>query len=98
MAMTAGTVTIAANGTPTKSGMAEAIYDAFESSMPAAQFADAASKTIWANMSTAIASAVVTYLAANAEAVITTSTAALQQTTAEGDTLAPSAERTLSIQ
>ncbi len=78
MAMTAGSVVIAPDGSETKSGMAEAIYDAFITNyaadtgvpLPGTPEAVVPIKRAYAALATRVASGVVDYIAANAKAQI----------------------------
>lgn len=111
MGMSAGTVTVSDDGSVTKSGMAEAIYDAllvreqqnavqFGVEIPSGSDGAKAKKAI-GQMATAIAGALVNYMQANAKAVITTSTAGLQRTpnpnNANTATVAPATQQELAI-
>lgn len=111
--MTAGTVTVANDGAVTKTGMAEALYDAiFAAEVAKANTngvtfptgADsAAPKRAIASLVNALSSALVSYITTNAQAVIPTSAggAGLQRTPDPNDpstaTLAPATQKTLAI-
>ena len=110
MGMTAGTVTVAADGTVTKSGLAGEIFDEFvdnyaddiesitgEPAEPIPDGADGAKiKQGYAIFARNVATAVVTHISANADVTITTSDAGLQRDPAtSNDTLAPSGDKTL---
>lgn len=104
MAMTAGTVTVADSGSETKSGMAEAIYDALLT-IPqdpnlggGAPISDVKGKRAQAALANAIAAALVPYITANAQAKITTSNPALQRDPSSStNTLAPSSDKFIAI-
>jgi hypothetical protein len=113
MAMTAGTVSVADDGDVTKSGMAEALYDALLASeqakaivngvdFPTGEDAVPALRAV-AGLANAQATALVAYMQANAKAIIPTSAggAGLQRTPDPNDpstaTLAPAAEKELGI-
>lgn len=96
--MAAGSVSVADDGTETKSGMAEAIYDAMKL-MAGDNGGDIANTDLRKGltaMSNRLADALVTYITTNAQTVITTSDGQLQQFKTE-DTDAPTATRYLGI-
>lgn len=112
--MTAGTVVVADDGGVTKSGMAEALYDAMLAAeqakaivngvdFPTGEDAVPSLRAI-ASLANALSSALVTYITANAQAVIPTTAggAGLQRTPDPNDpntaTLAPATQKTLAIQ
>lgn len=111
MSMTAGSVSISDAGVETKSGMAQAIYDARWAQYVIAEAAalgasvyttlptlaqTVSAKRAIASDSNALAAAIVTYITANAKAQISTSLGALQR--AGGvDTTAPTATREIPI-
>jgi hypothetical protein len=113
MAMTSGTVTISSSGVATKSGMAGALYDAILASeqakaitngvtFPSGAAGVPALRAV-ASLANAQASALVTYMQANAKAIIPTDAggAGLQRTPDPNNpstaTLAPAAQKELSI-
>ena len=96
MAMTAGSVVIADDGTVTKSGMAGAIYDEFVNNFStdngcqiAAGKDGVATKRGYGNMATHMAVALTAYLAGNAVARVYAATGGLQRSTAIGDLTDP---------
>lgn len=112
MAMTAGTVTIAANGTESaNSGLSGAIYDKLKATaqgkyLLAGESFPSGSKAVpilsgLADLANDLGEAIVDYVTTNAEAVITTGDAGLQRTpnpnNANTATVAPSTEKTLGI-
>lgn len=111
MAMTAGAVVVGANGNVTKSGMAEALYDARLSASlaliteyggvaPSGESLQRMKKGI-AAAATADAGAMVAYLVANAKATILATDQALQRTPNPNnpatDTVGPAATRYIGI-
>lgn len=106
MAMTVGSVSInASTAAETKSGAAEAVYDALKATTPTASDATevklrAASRQALADIANASA-ALITYIIANAEAVIETGDSGLQRTpnpnNADTATQGPATEKSLSI-
>lgn len=98
MALSAGTVTVADDGTASGGGLARAIYDAqiaaFSSYFPSAPIGQ---KRGFASFCNATASAIVSYLTANAAITVTvhTTDSGLQQV-ALVDTSGPATNKTLS--
>lgn len=91
MAMTAGTVSIAADGAETKSGMAEAVYDALKTETeattgtPIPDGADgAAIKGGLALIANAVATGVTGYIQSNAQLKVFAADSGLQKSTAVG--------------
>lgn len=89
MALTAGSVTIAADGTETKSGAAQTYYDLIKAQMApllpgGAEPADGAAKApirkAWAALANVLASGLVTELTTNAKARVGGAVAGLQKT------------------
>lgn len=111
MAMTAGTVSIGAGGSETKSGLAGEIYDAIVAQTIAISGPEAISGTPdelkrrregLAAIANGVASAIVTHITTNARAVVNTSDSGLQRTpnpnNADTNTAGPSAKKTLTIE
>ena len=111
MAMTAGSVSIADDGTPTKSGAAEAYYDAmltqatadfltFGQAFPSGPEGVTIKRAL-AKQANLMGSVLVTYLTANAQAKIRTTDANLQRTpnpnNPDTNTQGPSADRFVPI-
>lgn len=102
MAMTAGSVTVADNGSASGTGFAKAIYDELIK-MPA-DFGDPAPMSVagkrgQASFANRLATALVGYMTANAEAKISTTDAGLQRDNTGGNpaTLAPVADKFIRI-
>ena len=86
MAMSAGSCTVASDGTVTKSGLAEAIYDEFfdnhESDTGSAMPGDPEAVEVkkgYATISRNVSTALVTYFTANMQAKITNADSGLQK-------------------
>jgi hypothetical protein len=100
MATTVGSVSVATDGTVTKSGAAEAVYDKlvadYSGTIPSG--ADGVPhKQSFADIANGCA-ALVGYMTTNVEVVIGTSDSGLQRDPSSTDpTLAPAAEKTLTI-
>lgn len=97
MALSAGSVSVDSEGVVSGSGMARALLEAFIAKWP-----DVSSAPSWrqglAGLAEAIAEAVVTEIATNAEVRITTSDDGLQRDPVSGTpTLAPTSLKTLSV-
>lgn len=94
MAMTIGSVSVAADGTVTKTHFAEAIYDAYVSVVGALPGDEQGvpHKEALARQSNALATAILTYFQANAEVRVGVGDSGLQRSTAIGNpTNAPAA-------